>query len=101
MKTKILLTTVSAFFILHSAFGQVTLTPPGAPAPTMKSLDQIDAKLDPRTAITNKASCVFGKLKEAEQWLVKAIDLAGKKDIRQMALDDLDLKELWPNLSEI
>lgn len=30
---------------------QGTLTPPGAPAATMKSLDQLDAKLDPRTAI--------------------------------------------------
>ena len=55
MKTKLLLTTiVSAFFILPSAFGQGPLTPPGAPAPTMKTLAQIE----PRTAITNTASAV-------------------------------------------
>ena len=48
MKTKILLTTVSSFFILHSAFAQGALTPPGAPAPTMKTLDQ----LEPRTPIS-------------------------------------------------
>ena len=45
MKTKILLTTVSAFFILHSAFAQGALTPPGPPAPTMKTLNQIEPRL--------------------------------------------------------
>jgi parallel beta-helix repeat protein len=40
---------VSSFFMLHSAFGQGALTPPGAPAPTMKSLDQIE----PRTPISS------------------------------------------------
>ncbi len=36
---------VSAFFILHSAFGQGSLTPPfGAPVPVMKSLDQVEAR---------------------------------------------------------
>ena len=49
MKNKILLTAVSSFYILHSAFGQGALTPPGAPAPTMKSLDQIE----PRTPISS------------------------------------------------
>ena len=44
MKTKILLTTVSTFFILHSAFAQGALTPPGAPAPTMKTLAQIEPR---------------------------------------------------------
>ncbi|HTY87010.1 MAG TPA: hypothetical protein VMB80_06060, partial [Candidatus Acidoferrum sp.] len=34
------------------------LTPPGAPAPTMKSLDQIYSKLDVRAPITNTASAV-------------------------------------------
>ena len=51
MKTKLLLTAVCSFFLLHSAFGQGALTPPGAPAPTMKTLAQLDAKLEPRTPI--------------------------------------------------
>src|ERR1035437_1427840 len=45
---------LSAFCFPLSAFSQGSLTPPGAPAPTMKSLDQIEA----RTAITNTASLV-------------------------------------------
>ena len=45
MQNKILLATVSAFFILHSAFGQGALTPPGAPAPTMKTLAQIEPRI--------------------------------------------------------
>jgi predicted Zn-dependent protease len=46
-------------------------------------------------------ACQLGNRKEALQWIDKAIDLAGKKDIRLMALDDSDLEPLWPNISEI
>ena len=40
----LLATIVSAFFLLPSALGQGALTPPGAPTPTMKSLDQIESR---------------------------------------------------------
>ena len=53
MKTKILLVAVSSFIIHHSSFGQGALTPPGAPALTMKTLAQISAQLDPRTPISS------------------------------------------------
>ena len=46
-------------------------------------------------------ACQMGNLKEAMQWLEKAIDLAGKKDIRMMALDDPDLEPLWLQIGEI
>jgi hypothetical protein len=35
---------VSTIILLPAAFGQGSLTPPGAPAPTMKTLDQIEAR---------------------------------------------------------
>lgn len=44
----------SLIMICRSTFAQGSLTPPGAPAPSMKSLDQVEA----RTAITNTASLV-------------------------------------------
>jgi hypothetical protein len=43
----------------QSIHAQGSLTPPGAPAATMKSLDQVYAKLDPRIPITNSASAVI------------------------------------------
>jgi hypothetical protein len=48
MKTKLtLLTLVSAFSLQPSALlGQGSLTPPGAPAPTMKTLDQVEPRTD-------------------------------------------------------
>jgi len=49
MKTKILLAAFVSTCMLHqSAFAQGALTPPGAPAPTMKTLAQIE----PRTPIS-------------------------------------------------
>jgi len=45
--------------------------------------------------------CQLGNLKEAKQWLGKAINLAGKKDIRIMVLDDPDLQPLWDKIGEI
>ena len=56
MKTKLIFAAVFAFCIFNfsfPAFGQGALTPPGAPAPTMKTLAQIDAKLDSRTPISS------------------------------------------------
>jgi hypothetical protein len=45
----ILAAAVSTLCILHSAFGQGSLTPPGAPAPTMLSLSQVE----PHTPISS------------------------------------------------
>jgi len=45
--------------------------------------------------------CQLGNLKESFHWLKKAIDLAGKKDIRMMALEDPDLEPLWNEIGEI
>jgi hypothetical protein len=43
----------------------------------------------------------LGNLKEALHKLEQAIDLAGKTDIRLMALNDPDLKPIWPDIAEI
>jgi hypothetical protein len=51
-----LLVLLSAFSLPLSAFSQGSLTPPGAPAATMMTLDQVYARLDSRTAITNATS---------------------------------------------
>lgn len=39
-------------------------------------------------------ACQLGDLKAARQWLRKAIELAGKKEVKLMALDDPDLEPL-------
>jgi hypothetical protein len=46
-------------------------------------------------------TCRLGDLKEAYEWMEKAIDLAGKTDIRLKALDDPDLEPLWTQIGEI
>ena len=45
--------------------------------------------------------CQLGRLDEARQWLRKAFALANARRIRSMALDDLDLKPLWKEISEM
>ena len=45
--------------------------------------------------------CQPGNLREALEWLQLAIDLAGKKDIRLMALGDPDLEPLWAEIGKI
>jgi predicted Zn-dependent protease len=56
-----------------------------------------------RTLTYNLAYYSFqlGNLKEAIQWLEKSVDVAGKKDIRQMALDDPDVEPLCNQISEV
>lgn len=45
--------------------------------------------------------CQLGNLREAMVWLEKAIEMAGKKDIRLRALEDPDLEPLWNKIGEI
>lgn len=42
---------LTGLFAVTSVIAQGSLTPPGAPAATMKTLDQLDAKLDTRIAV--------------------------------------------------
>ena len=51
MKTFASLALATVLLLPASAIAQGSLTPLGAPAPTMKTLDQLDAKLEPRTPI--------------------------------------------------
>src|ERR1041385_1852894 len=66
-------------------------------------LPVVDKFPDNYTILYNLAcyACQLGKLKDAQDWLEKAIDLAGKEDVRKMALDDPDLEPLWLNIGEI
>lgn len=46
-------------------------------------------------------SCQLGNLSEARDWLRKAIDLGGGKEIKERALDEPDLEPLWGKIGEI
>ena len=43
-------------------------------------------------------ACQLGDLPDAREWLAKAIALSGREEIRKMALADLDLQPLWPEI---
>ena len=46
-------------------------------------------------------SCQLGNISESFDWLGKAISIAGKKEIRIMALDDPDLEPMWTRIGDI
>jgi hypothetical protein len=43
----------------------------------------------------------LGNLKEARDWLKKAIDMAGTKEVKLMALNDRDLEPLWREIGRL
>lgn len=45
-------------------------------------------------------ACQLGRLEEARRWLHQALGVADARTIRQMALQDEDLKPLWPEIRE-
>ena len=45
-------------------------------------------------------SCQLGRLDEARSWLARAVHIAGKEDIRQMALAEPDLEALWEEIRQ-
>jgi len=45
-------------------------------------------------------ACQLGHLMDARAWLEKARKLAGRHDVRAMALDDPDLEPLWKEIRE-
>lgn len=46
-------------------------------------------------------ACQLGDLPEARRWLKKTLALGRKMETKQMALQDLDLKPLWPEIEEM
>jgi len=46
-------------------------------------------------------ACQLGRLEEAVLCLKQVLAQAGKKDMRQLALEDPDLKLLWEQIREL
>jgi len=46
-------------------------------------------------------ACQLNELDASRVWLRRAIKIGGKKAIRKMALEDEDLKPLWPEIKEL
>jgi len=45
-------------------------------------------------------ACQLGDLPETRRWLKKSFTLGRKKETKQMALEDIDLKPLWAEIAE-
>lgn len=46
-------------------------------------------------------ACQLGRLPEALAWLDRAFKVGDKADLKSMALDDEDLKALWPEIQKL
>jgi predicted Zn-dependent protease len=76
----------------------------GGILPAKEVLMEAKAKFQNDYLITYNLACYecqLGNLKGALQKLGEAIDLAGKIDIRLMALDDPDLEPIWLDIAQI
>ena len=68
------------------------------------NLVEVEQKFPDEYLIRYNLACYaaqLGRLQDARDLLKKAIDVAGKKDIRLMALNDLDLEPLWKDIGKI
>jgi predicted Zn-dependent protease len=45
-------------------------------------------------------ACQLGKTWEGEQWLKRAFDVGDSKELKEMAMGDVDLKALWEKVKE-
>jgi len=46
-------------------------------------------------------ACQMGRLEEAREWLQRAVKIAGKENIKLMALNDEDLEPLWEEIKSL
>ena len=86
-------------------FAYATRRKPGGGIPQAKEiLIEAKSKFPKEYLISYNLACYecqLGNLKTAKRRLKKAIDLAGKKEIRQQALEDPDLEPLWKDIGNI
>ncbi len=45
-------------------------------------------------------ACQLGKLKDAREWLEKAVEVGDPRKIKLMALEDSDLEPMWPEIGK-
>lgn len=45
-------------------------------------------------------ACQLNRLKEARDWLRRALDLGEREQLKRMALRDADLRALWPEIRD-
>ena len=91
----------SAFGVLHQAHAlrQLNLT-----EEAYNALFAVADKFPGEWRVAYQLACLCslsGDLKESFEWLQKAIDVAGKVDIRLKALDEKDLEPLWVDIAEV
>jgi predicted Zn-dependent protease len=90
----------SALGFIHYAYSLHELK---RPQEAYAVLIPVVAKFSDSTIRYNLAcySCQLGNLEEAWQWLQKAIELSGRKDVRLIALVDPDLQPLWSKIEAL
>jgi tetratricopeptide (TPR) repeat protein len=88
---------------LHRAYALRRMNDGGL-APAWKALLPAAEKFPEEPVIAYNLSCYACQLNELDAsrvWLKRALKIGDKKTIKQMALDDDDLKPLWPEIQSL
>ncbi len=88
---------------LHQAYA-LRRVPDGGLEKAWSALKLAAGKFPQESLIAYNLSCYacqMRQLDEARVWLQRAIRLGGREHIKELALDDSDLKSLWPEIREL
>jgi hypothetical protein len=88
---------------LHRAYA-LRRVPGGGLAQAWEALEVVAKKFPNEPVVAFNLSCYacqLNRLEISRGWFQRAVEIGGKEVIKKMALDDEDLKPLWPEIRKL